>query len=503
MNKKMYMAIAAVLMLTLFAFSACGGNNDADEQEHDYTLNQQDENGDVSDDAEADDSGDASNQQAQAAIAAAPPRVEPPIIDWRAVPLASTFEPDPDSDFQREWAADIAQLRRHILWNHPYFANPAFFNLPESMETGLAFDALLNALLYQLPYLSEFEVLTEIQRANALFQTTPFQYGAFNMALTDWFPFWADWLDDGLYILSICVTLQHVLNHRIVGINGIPLDEVLDAAMPLITGTGEAQRRNTFAQYLRTPMFIHAIGLGDGRQITYNLVSTAGTAVDLTLHTDQVWGAEWMNLRAEDVPMPLYQTRDADVWHEYLEEYGILYFRFAAVPTNIPDINNVRRIAETYDLNAIVVDMRSPNTARSNIMSPSMRTMFNFFGTHAPEGRLFVLIDQNNGFYTGVESALHLESVGAILIGQQSLQFLEGFTTDWMDSTPAWETTLYYSDIWIRVPTRLLSMNLAGTTREFPDNALTPHIHVNAMTIEDWYYNRDFWMDVVFEQIGN
>jgi len=509
MTKKMYTMLATAMLVLIalaLALSACGGNADADpyNQEQDYSQNPSGENGD-------DD-----NQQEHDSTIVTPPRVEPPIIDWRILRLSSTFVPDPDDDFQREWMNDIRQLRRHVLWNHPYFANPALFNLPKSIETGLAFDELLNALIYQLPYLSEFEVLAEIERANALFGTSSFGFWAFGQAIDDWFPFTTRWLDDGLYVLSSCVTLRHMLNHRIVGINGIPLDEVLDAAMPLLVGANDAQRRSRFAFFARSPMFMQVIGLGDGQQITYNLVSTAGTAVDLHLRADQMPpGVAWTSLHANNATPPLHQTRDADIWHEYLEEYGILYFRFVTPSPSllnqnpgvspIPDANTIHRIITTYELNAIVVDMRNPN-ASGDILRASVRTMFNNFGLHAPEGRLFVLIDENIGFYTGVESALHLESLGAILIGQQSQHPLTAFEADWRGvapgGSPDWMATLYHSDATISVLTRPISMNLSGTTREFPDNVLTPHIHINAMTIDDWYHSRDLWMDIVLEQIG-
>jgi len=528
MTKKMYMPITAAVFVVLLAFtlalalSACGNNADPDpysqeqDQEQGYGQSLQDENGDVPNDVETDNGGDDSNQQEQDSAIVTPPRTEPPIIDWRAVPLTSTFVPDPNDDFQLEWAADIIQFRQHMFRTHLYFSNPAMYNLPRSLEIGQAFDTYVNALLYRLPYLSEFQILTELQKSLALFDSSALGIWELWDEMDLAYPLWFRWISDGFYLTHAADDFAHALGHRLVRIDNVPIDEVFEMYTQLFGYTIHSGASLGFARNLNVVRLFEALGINDGTQATFSFADADGAVLDINVNSNHPlaysrmqmywWAADGTlaTLRNADV-LPIFeQNAEQDVWHTLLEEYGILYLRIDNVPQNIPGITTIRYIAENYDLNAIVVDVRSQRFT-GGTLGFSLRTLFNGFAANAPDGGIFVLVDKNTDLLTGIAAAVHLEELGAAVIGlppATSLTRMEHRMV-FQGTTAAGEASieLTHSGIFFAVPTHFTSFDTGGLGRDFPDNIYTPNVMVE-FTIDDWINGRDPWMEMVLEEIG-
>jgi len=336
------------------------------------------------------------------------------------------------------WAQDIEQMRAFVLETHPKFVDDSLADLDRNLEIRASFHGALDALLLELPYLTDFEITVALQAAAAVLADNHFDIllsqldAAGALAI---YPLGFRWLADGFYLLTTIEEFAGALNHRLVSINDLEIDQIFDDFLALWSVENIYNARSAFARMLNNPVLFEALGLREAEQVTFAFAGADGDSVEITLSpTDRVlvdtltavsFPVFPVDNRTEGA-LPLFMDirgRDGNGhnWFYFMETYGILYIRLELYMQTIdpetgaftPFAADVQAAFERHAPNAVIIDARY-NPGGDNAY---LGELFAFLAEHTAPGLLFHFIDEGS-MSASLLGAAHLKSLGAILLGQ-------------------------------------------------------------------------------------
>jgi len=402
------------------------------------------------------------------------------------------------------WAADIEQFREHVVRWHPRFANRAIHEREENLAIRQAFDVALDDLLLELDNLEDQDIYIALQRAVALLRDNHFFFTGFAgydapIRLLR-YPLQFGWFADGFYLYRADPDFDTALNRRLVAINGIATDDLLPEFARFWSVENAYDARYQFAALLNAQGVLQAIGIHpDGAG---NIVFSFEDGPTISVGYDRAANWERMPTTLRWLPpaslvearmegdLPLYfQNFRQNLWHTFVEEYGILYvcIRGWVLDTGGAFSRAVRESFDENEVRAVIIDARGNPGGDAN----QFAALFRHLAQNLDEGRLFYFV--NEGSNSGsLGAAYFLEDLGAVIVGQPLAQNSDFF---WFGST-APRLFLSYSRMEIFPPPAFWSsQQVHGRTPE--DGIFRPHVLI-AYTIDDWVSNRDpFWDFVV------
>lgn len=417
------------------------------------------------------------------------------------------------------WKEDITQFRNFVFRVHPKFTNSATSNLSYS-EIGVAFDAHIDWLLENVPYLTKFEILVQLQQASALLKDNHFLFGAalpiiqrpdtisfIHQLREDRYPLQFRWFCDGLYLYRSIESEDVIpaLNHRLIAINDIPIEDIFVAFQSFWSIENIYDARTSFANHLNSPGILYALGVWDRGSTIYTFFDdTVGSfSVSMTEpfnvphNLSEFWRLDFPepltdNRHYGELPLFLQNAHQAH-WYTYIKEYGILYMRINGYPTwrnTEYDIHIKALIGEIGDnITATIIDARdNPGGDMSYYQS-----LFDALAEATPQGKLFYFM--NEGSYSAALLAGgYLYQLGATIVGQPSGQlidfyaFVGGFAEIHVSLRHTWTS--------VHVPNSFLTIRDNGVESE--DLVFRPHVFIE-YTIDDWINNRDPYLQYVLD----
>jgi len=418
---------------------------------------------------------------------------------------AADTEADEAAERMRRWSADIEQFEAHIIRWHPRFASRLINERDCNIEIREQFEAGISALLENLDGLSDFEIHVEMQRIVAILRDNHFFFTGFAGYTSDLrlirYPLVFGNFSDGVYLYQSYADFAHALNQRLVAVNGVPLDEVFAEFKLFWSVENIYDARYQFAALLNAATVLRALGISCGEGVTYTFEGGAEfTVIDARPWESMMTTLRWLppvplvDARAEgDLPLFRQNIRQ-NLWHEFVEEYGIL---FVSIRGWVPDTQGIfaRAVQNTFDNNnvaAVIIDARSNPGGDANQFIP----LFNHFAQNLPKGMLFYFV--NEGSNSGsLGAAFFLENLGAVIIGQPLAQNSDFF---WFGSNAS-RLWLNYSRMEITPPPTLWSAYQVHR-RQPEDGIFRPHVLIE-YTISDWINNHDPMFDYVLQRITN
>lgn len=410
----------------------------------------------------------------------------------------------------RRWVADIEQYRAHVLQWHPRFAYRRIADWYENIEIRQAFEESINELTANAANLSDFEIQVELQRSTAILRDNHFFFTAFagyNAALRVLrYPLVFGWFADGVYLYQAHRDFEHALNKRVVAVNGVSIDDVFRDFSLFWSVENIYDARYQFTTHLNAVKVLQSLGItGDDEHTTYTLMGSNNEEVSITVTESNRWERLYTTLRwlppanvtdnRAEGNLPLFrQNFRANLWHEFVEDYGILYI---SIRGWVPDVQNVfrRAVENTFnenDVRAVIVDARSNPGGDAN----QFNDLFNMFAQRLlPESFFYFVNEGSNSGSLG--AALFLENIGAVIVGQPLAQNANFY---WFGNNIS-RAFLYYSRLEVfPPPTFFSSQTFFG--RESGDGIFRPHVLID-YTIDDWVNNRDPLFDYVIGRITN
>ncbi len=242
-------------------------------------------------------------------------------------------------------------------------------------------------------------------------------------------------LSDGIFIDAAPDAHPDLMGARVVGVNGVPIDEVQRRITTFIAVETETNARDVAARYLIYDRVLHALGVLDAPgRVTLSVEGGQGGAREITLDAigdDTPWSGKVVpDPRRKDLPPGLI-SRPEKYWHVRLPEEGILYCRYDKCAdmqgkSVAQWAKEVSAELETSSPRAVVVDLRRNAGGNSTLLWPLMSRLKAWKAGDASR-RVYAIIGRAT-FSSGITNALNLkQGVGAVLVGEEPGQKVGSF----------------------------------------------------------------------------
>jgi len=388
----------------------------------------------------------------------------------------------------RNWEIDIRSFATHVLRNHPLFdgftrgvTNPPALPLEEAEKEAriFAFNVLLemtaerNGILISDSYTMR-EELRElfIDRVNTLILDIPniedfeFQFRISEVATllcdihtnvssssptASLFPVRILPLYDGVYFIGVPKEIAHSLYGRLLAINGVEINEVIDRLSKVFPYENEYFLNHfLLPQRLMDGQVLKYLDIvGSDLVADFTLMDTMGEILDVRLQALELSGDDFNNILTDDIN---FSSHDFSGWlthseeyffYEYFSEQSIMYVRIHSFRreqfNNVdpPIINELRQTLRDWSdgetIEKLVLDLRQNAGGNFRWPTPSdfpiLSEKVNYLYVIVDGGSLSASIDVASSLRHGMEHV--------IIIGEPAGQpesFFGGATRVFTDS---------------------------------------------------------------------
>lgn len=381
-----------------------------------------------------------------------------------------------------QWIEDIDFLTSKMIKTIPEF---------ESRVNQFEFNRRVENLKSNLSSYSESQIVFSLQQILSLVQDEscsiyPFQ-SSLNYAII---PIKSYWFKDGLLVCDASEEYKHLVNHKIIAVNGVQIDSVYAKLTSYISADNDSYKKYHFPYSINIPSLLSAANIGsDQNQIVLTLETEKVEMV--TVKTVKEYSLLNRNLAGYKKLMSSSRKHSNEkYWMEYLPESNTLFLQFLQIRNNNEGmsfdsfIKEVKKRIASTEVEKLVIDCRYGGGGNGFKLKP-----FTDFIRESEkinqQGNLFVLTSRaTRGSIMELTSILELNTK-AIIIGEPTG---EGPNTVG-DNTS------------IELPNSKIKVSLTRTfwpTSWAIDNRkyIQPELVID-YSIEDYISNRDPWLEAV------
>ncbi len=312
-------------------------------------------------------------------------------------------------NFVNDWDEDVYYFGKNLEENHI----DLFFNISKS-----EFDDDINTLRDNTATLTEQEILIELSGIISKIGDSHTQL-QFSHKLTI-LPFKVLWLDDGLLLTEVDIENEQHLGKRIIGINGIPIGEIIDMYRSVIAYENESNFKNQAVNYLLFKEFYQDFGIIDSLG-EFTLKLEDGSDYILNTQTSQT-------IAIENASQPLF-LKNINTFYRFeeLTEDNIIYIQYNACRER-SDLSFqsftdqiANRIDGNNDIDKLVIDLRHNGGGNSTIMRPLINKLQNYIVENRFTKNQIYLIIGRKTFSSAILNTIELkEKLDNIIIGESS-----------------------------------------------------------------------------------
>jgi len=404
-----------------------------------------------------------------------------------------------------DWARDILTFRRVLFMNHPLLSSRAVTHITHEIYASYAQDFSyagrtvfynsnlrekigreLDILTQRIPELRDADIIFELSRIMALLGDSHTWINFFPSAVGAHYPLNITYVYDGFYIFHILVEYKHLINSRVVAINGVYIEEILERLAKVIPHESGVRVRYFSPDALTSSNFLRYLGIlcDYDDAVEYSLKSEDGELVVLSFtHPISVmeWG-EFMQVygihrRERDMMTDnrlMQRNLELSYWNKWIADYNMMYVRYSrsvemeALPFRqfVEDVSYEVRslIAKGERIERFVIDVRG-NSGGS--LTPHFYEIARLLN-QAPIENVYILINHLT-MSAGVITAVLLRDMVdvAIIVGEPAGQGPNFFaaaeirslsvsgatfrvSTVFFESKPSYEWDSLMPDIYIR-----------------------------------------------------
>ena len=220
---------------------------------------------------------------------------------------------------------------------------------------------------------------------------------------------------DGIHVRATTPALRDLAGARVVSIEGMPIDHVVERMRPIIHGDNESTFIDVLPSRLVLAEVLKAVGVAkSSEQAEFAFAVQDGRIVSRRL-TPLPRSVTFDAIDARDAsqPLPLYrQHPEKPYWFEYVESSHMMYVQFNSVendPTE-PFVDFVRRVfaeVERRRIDRFVLDIRNNNGGDNTLNQPLVHAVIRSDKVNK-KGVLFTIIGRLT-FSAAMNLAVDLE----------------------------------------------------------------------------------------------
>lgn len=310
-----------------------------------------------------------------------------------------------------QWIEDIDYLagelsKRHVVFNY----------ITDEDE----FYRKIEALKKDVPKLNDDEIEVELSRILA-------SIGVAHTGLVPnieyYFPIKLYWFEEGIYLINTTEEYKEALNTKLIRINGMEIDEIVDAVSTVISTENDAWLKYQVPSYIRYSDILYGLGITDTKEsATFTFENLDGKAFDIKINSISDFNRIEFIVEADGEPNHFLNNKEEYYWYEYLPEHKTVYFQynqcFEIEEKSFSDFNEeLFDFIDNNSVDKLIIDLRNNTGGNSSVFEPFLEEINKYPNLNNKEN-LFVLVGRET-FSSGVFNAAQLfSSTNATFIGE-------------------------------------------------------------------------------------
>lgn len=315
------------------------------------------------------------------------------------------------------WLEDITYLSLELPKKHKnlFFQKKKedFFKEIDILKTNISF-------------LSDFEIKLEIAKIVASIgdahTSVPLQI---NLLL----PFELYWFSDGIYIITAPLEYKEILFCKIIKVNGIPIEEVINVLSSIISYENETYLKSQLPKYFPAIELMYDLAIVDDvDSLDLTFENAANEIRTLKIKSMSLRESrEKLNIIKNDevnnINLPLYRRyRNKNYWFQYIDYSKTVFFKYNVCRDMLPkDVltfcTELIQFIKDYDVEKLVIDLRNNFGGNSSFLDPFIEAIKQCNKINK-KGSIFVIIGRET-FSSALLNALSLkENTSAIFLGE-------------------------------------------------------------------------------------
>jgi len=311
---------------------------------------------------------------------------------------------------KEQWVEDINYLQEKL---------PKVHTNPFSKIDQKDFDAKIEALKGNINNLNSDEIT--IQLMNIIASVGDAHTDIKNFKSNYIFPFTIYKFNDGYYLTVVDDKYKNLLGSKVLTINNIPIEDVINKVSVLIPHENEAMVISKAPDYLQDPKVISYLTNSKDSLLHVTLLDSKGKNSKMDIEAVKSSTLKMSSLSDSIINKPIYMKNNNNFWYEYLEGQKTLYCQFNLCLVNTPsqkDLSSINDIVKANKIEKVIIDLRnnvgglyiSDNNAFINAIKNNSQINVN--------NKLFVIIGRKT-FSSGMQYALGFkQQTNAILYGE-------------------------------------------------------------------------------------
>ncbi len=354
------------------------------------------------------------------------------------------------------------------------------------------FDDQTEQLLKQVDQLGNKQVFVELNKIVAA-------VGDAHTSINYWdgysFPlqFWCS--EDNIYVVNADIGLKEMMYSRVLKVDGVPIDEVLDQLTTLISYENESWLLAMLPNYLRLPVYLNGLGIIPKETEAVFTVEKSGEIQDFRVSALKYGETgDYVKDKAEDILLGSFEKYYA---YEYLPDHKSLYFRYNVCADmedeSFADFNNdMMNQLEQLAVDKIIVDLRSNTGGNSEILNPFTKRLRDYYMKNS-DVKIYILVGRHT-ISSGMFAIYRIKEAvpEAISVGEPTGGALDCYGDVREMKLPNSQLPVGYSTKYFEF-TKMFTYKNDGIGTFLPDVILQP-------TIEDYEKGEDVVLTFVLKE---
>lgn len=234
---------------------------------------------------------------------------------------------------------------------------------------------------------------------------------------------------DGIYVINTTSQYKKALYSKLVKINGIDIEKVKQAIIPLIVAENEGMIKKSIPKYLSNPEILHGIKITkDTEKAVFTFENDKGESFDINIKSvDRGKSDKVIVNQSFDSSYPLYmQKPESNYWYKYLDKEKTLYFKYNLCSPDkdekAPKIEDfmadMLKFIDNHPVDKFVIDMRTNGGGTDKYIKPIINKLKN--NKLNNKNSLFVIVGRGTFSAAMVDTVLFKKQTNATFVGEST-----------------------------------------------------------------------------------
>jgi C-terminal processing protease CtpA/Prc len=315
-------------------------------------------------------------------------------------------------DRNTKWEKDLNYLSVALPKKH---AN-LFFNTSEEN-----FNMEIKALKSSLDNLKDEEVVDGIYKIIASLGDTHTTVYKESLSV---YPIQFYFFNDGIYVINTTSEYTESLYSKLVKINGVDIEQVQKALLPLIAVDNEAMIKKAIPKYLMNPEILYGVNIvPDTQKASFTFENEKGEKFNLDINSvnRKTFNGQFV-ISEYDSSYPLYmQDSKLNYWYKYLDKERTVYFKYNRCQSQEKNdieafTKELLNFLDSHPIDKFIIDIRDNTGGSDKYIKPFINWLKEKDINN--KNRLFVIVGRYTFSSAIINAVMLKKETNATFIGE-------------------------------------------------------------------------------------